>query len=126
MSKKRWLLFTGLVVVSLTCGLSVLRLGAASPTSGTIIGPSLKSQLPEALDDTTLEVYDANGVPLELNDDWQQSAGAAQVQAAGLAPSSPAESAVMLPSVAPGSYTAVLRGKNGTTGVGLVDVFHLP
>ncbi len=36
MSKKRWLLFIGLVVVSFTCGVSVLRLGAASPTSGTI------------------------------------------------------------------------------------------
>ena len=90
------------------------------------IGPSLKSQLPGALDDTTLEVYDANGNLLELNDDWQQSPGAAQVQAAGLAPSNGAESAVMLPTIAPGSYTAVLRGKNATTGIGLVEVYHLP
>lgn len=90
------------------------------------IGPSLKSQLPAALDDTTLEVYDANGNLMELNDDWQQSTGAAQVQAADLAPSSPAESAVMLRSIPPGAYTAVLRGKNATTGIGLVEVFNIP
>ena len=42
------------------------------------IGPSLKSQLPAALDDTTLELRDVNGALLEANDDWQQSPGAAR------------------------------------------------
>jgi hypothetical protein len=71
-------------------------------------------------------VHDANGVLLDANDDWQQSASASDIQALGLAPSKPAESAVLLPLVRPGGYTAVLRGKNGTTGVGLVELYNIP
>jgi len=78
-----------------------------------------------ALDDTTLEVRDVNGVLLAENDDWAQSTSAADVQTNGLAPSSSAESAVMLPLVRPGNYTAILRGKNGATGVGLVEIYNL-
>ena len=90
------------------------------------LGPSLKNRLPAALDNPTLEVRNANGALIELNDNWQQSPGAAQVQAAGLAPKKAAESAVMLPAAAPGTYTAILRGKNQTTGIGLVEVYHVP
>jgi hypothetical protein len=90
------------------------------------IGPSLKTKgVASALDDTTLEVRDVNGVLLAENDDFAQSTSAADVQTVGLAPSNPAESAVMLPLVRPGIYTAILRGKNNTTGVGLVEVYHL-
>jgi hypothetical protein len=78
-----------------------------------------------ALDDTTLEVRDVNGVLLAENDDWAQSTSASDVQTTGLAPSSSAESAVMLPLVRPGNYTAILRGKNNTTGVGLVEIYNL-
>jgi hypothetical protein len=72
-----------------------------------------------------LEVRDANGVLLAANDDWAQAPSAADVQSAGLAPASSAESAVYLPLVRPGQYTAILRGKNDTTGVGLVEVYNL-
>jgi hypothetical protein len=90
------------------------------------IGPSLKTKgVASALDDTTLEVRDVNGVLLAENDDWMQSTSAADVQTAGLAPGSAAESAVLLPLVRPGNYTAILRGKNNTTGVGLVEVYNL-
>jgi len=91
------------------------------------IGPSLKANgVASALDDTTLEVRDANGVLLGENDDFAQSTSAGDIQAVGLAPSNAAESAVMLPLVRPGNYTAVLRGKNNTTGVGLVEIYNLP
>jgi M6 family metalloprotease-like protein len=88
------------------------------------IGPSLKGQLPEALDDTTLEVRDANGSPI-TNDDWQQSPDAAAIQAAGLAPAHAKESAVMLPSLAAGAHTAIVRGKGNPRGVGLVEIYNL-
>ncbi len=88
------------------------------------IGPSLKNQLPNALDDTTLEVVDANGNPT-TNDDWEQSANAAQIQQAALAPNHPLESAVMLPSLAAGPHTAVVRGKGNPRGVGVVEIYNL-
>lgn len=90
------------------------------------IGPSLKNQLPAALDDTTLELRDVNGALLEANDDWEQSPGAAGIQAAALAPGNPAESAILVPALLPGPYTAILRGKNATTGIGVVEIFNVP
>jgi hypothetical protein len=90
------------------------------------IGPSLKNIVPSALDDPTIEARDANGVLLGTNDDWQQSPDAAEIQAVGLAPANAAESALLLPLVRPGAYTAILRGKNNTTGVGLVELYNLP
>jgi hypothetical protein len=90
------------------------------------LGPSLKSQVPSALDDTTLEVRNADGVLLDSNDDWQKSTGADDISAAGLAPANAAESAIYLPLVRPGGYTAILRGKDSSTGVGLVELYNLP
>jgi hypothetical protein len=90
------------------------------------IGPSLKSAIPTAMDDPTIEAHDANGVVLATNDDWQQSPDKAEIQATGLAPNNAAESALLLPLVRPGQYTAILRGKNGGTGVGVVELFALP
>ena len=46
------------------------------------------------------------------------------VQSAGLAPTNDAESAIIR-SLSPGSYTAVVRGKDGGTGVALVEVYNL-
>ena len=84
----------------------------------------MQNQLPEALDDTTLEVVDANGTRT-TNDDWEQSPNAAQVQQAGLAPTHPLESAVMLPSLAAGPHTAIVRGKGNPRGVGVVEIYNL-
>jgi hypothetical protein len=89
------------------------------------LGPSLQSQLPEALDDTTLEVRDANGSPI-TNDDWQQSPDKDAIQQAGLAPTDPRESAVMLSTLASGAHTAIVRGKGNPRGVGLIEIYNLP
>ena len=49
-----------------------------------------------------------------------------EIQQLGLAPSDPRESALITtPALAPGGYTAIVRGKNSTTGVGLVEVYAL-
>jgi hypothetical protein len=86
----------------------------------------LKSQVPSALADPMLEVRDSNGVLLDSNDNWQTSGGASDISHAGLAPTNAAEAAVYLPLVRPGEYTAILRGKNRSTGVGLVELYDLP
>jgi hypothetical protein len=88
------------------------------------IGPSLAALgVPGALANPTLELRDGNGALLMANEDWQDdSAQAAELIAAGLAPTDPLESgiAALLP---PGPYTALLAGLNNGTGVGLVEVY---
>jgi hypothetical protein len=89
------------------------------------LGPSLGvSGMPGALDDTTLDLYDASGQLLESNDNWKET-HQAQIEATGLAPSNALESAILTTLSGNGSYTAVVRGKNGATGVGLVEVYDL-
>jgi hypothetical protein len=88
------------------------------------IGPSLSNQLADTLEDTTLEVLDANG-NRTTNDDWQQSPDAAAIQQAGLAPSDPRESAVMISSLPAGPHTAIVRGKGKLRGVGMVEIYDL-
>lgn len=69
---------------------------------------------------------DTQGAVIITNDNWQDNPSqSAQISASGLAPSNPAESAVAT-SLLPGNYTAVVAGKNGGTGVGLVEVYNLP
>lgn len=102
--------------------------GGTAGTSATVlirgIGPSLaKAGITGALQDPTLELHDANGNVLKTNDNWKTTQEAA-IKATGLAPSDDRESAI-LDTLAPGSYTAILRGKNNTTGVGLVEVYDV-
>lgn len=88
------------------------------------IGPSLADfGIPGTLQDPALELKDANGTTLISNNDWQQGQPA-EIQQAGLAPGDPRESA-LLATVPPGNYTAIVSGVGSTTGVGLVEVYHL-
>ncbi|PYI94492.1 MAG: hypothetical protein DME97_00520 [Verrucomicrobia bacterium] len=91
------------------------------------IGPSLaQSGITNPLLDPTLELHDNNGALVIGNDNWQDNASqAAQISANGLAPSNPLESALAT-SLVPGTYTAIVAGKNRGTGVGLVEVYNLP
>jgi hypothetical protein len=88
------------------------------------IGPSLTAfGVPNALADPTLELRDNNGALLMTNNDWHDNpAQAAELTAAGLAPSSDRESAIAA-TLPPGLYTALLAGLNNGTGVGLVEVY---
>ncbi len=89
------------------------------------IGPSLSNaQVAGALQDPSLELHDSNGALVATNDNWATDPHSAQIQAADLAPSDPRESA-MLPTLAPGAYTVIVRGVNGTTGVALVEAYNL-
>jgi hypothetical protein len=73
--------------------------------------------------DPTLELHDSNGTTIASNDDWRGSPDAAAIQAAHLQPGDDAESAVYQTGLARGAYTAVVKGKNGGIGVGIVEVF---
>lgn len=88
------------------------------------LGPSLTPfGVTDALADPTIEVV-SGSTTLAANDDWQ-TAQAAEITASGFAPSNTREPAVIL-TLAPGSYTAIVRGKNATTGNAVVEVYELP
>jgi hypothetical protein len=88
------------------------------------IGPSLTAAgVPDALANPILELRDSNGVLLVANNDWQDNpAQAAEITAAGLAPTNNLESAIAT-TLPPGVYTALLAGENDGTSVGQVEVY---
>jgi hypothetical protein len=88
------------------------------------LGRSLSAfRVSNPLADPMLELRDQNGDLLKTNDDWADDPmEAAQVTAAGLAPSNTKESAIAM-SLTPGRYAATLSGVNGGTGVGVVEVY---
>lgn len=87
------------------------------------LGPSLTALgVSGALPDPTLELHDQNGTAFG-NDDWR-STQEAEIAATGAAPGNNKESAI-LAILAPGPYTAVLRGAQGTTGVAIIEAYNL-
>ena len=85
-------------------------------------GPSLATfGVPGTLSDPTLELYSGQTL-IASNDDWRTAANSGSVQAGGNAPPDDRESAILV-TLAPGAYTAIVRGKSGQTGVGIVEVF---
>lgn len=88
------------------------------------MGPSLaNSGVANPLPDPSLELHDGNGAVINSNDNWSD-AQRDDLQIVGLAPVDDAESAI-LTRLAAGSYTAIVRGKDNTTGVALVEVYNL-
>jgi hypothetical protein len=97
------------------------------------LGPELTQYgVPNVLNNPTLELHDSTGRLIARNDDWQHTIigrfiGNGQVRdiiASGLAPTDGRESAMVVELPA-GNYTAIVRGVNNTTGVGLVEVYDL-
>ena len=76
------------------------------------------------MQDPTLEIRDRDGNLVASNDDWQTNQKT-EIEATGLQPSDPRESAIVLTNFEPGPYTAIVRGKNNTTGVGLVEIYDV-
>jgi hypothetical protein len=90
------------------------------------IGPSLESNgipLSNCLQDPMLELHDADGSQLAANDNWRDTEQIEIIQS-GLAPADDREAAIVGDYPA-GAYTVILRGKNNTTGVGLIEVYKL-
>jgi hypothetical protein len=79
----------------------------------------------------TLELHNAAGTLLGSNDNWQTTMiggiitgnQVSDIQNSGHAPTEPSESAIIA-NLAPGNYTAIMRGVSNTTGVGLVEVYN--
>src|SRR5688572_16903497 len=86
------------------------------------LGPSLPG-VANAVQDTTLELYNGQGQQVAGNDNWQDSQAAA-IQATTIPPNDPREAAI-LHSLSPGAYTAIVRGKNNTTGVALIEAYQI-
>ena len=88
------------------------------------IGPSLP--FAGHLDNPTLELRDSSVALLDSNDDWVNSPNKQAIIDSTLAPMNDLESAIIATLPANGSsYTAVLRGTNGGTGIGIVEVYDL-
>jgi DNA-binding beta-propeller fold protein YncE len=87
------------------------------------IGPTLSDfGVQGALQDPTLELHDSNGMSIS-NDNWRETQEA-EIIATTIPPNKNQEPAI-LATLVPGNYTAVVRGKNNTTGVGLVEAYNL-
>jgi hypothetical protein len=90
------------------------------------IGPSLtQSGISGALADPTLELHNSNGVVLFANDNWKDSPQRAFIEASGIPPKNDLESAIDWTFATPESFTAIIRGKDNATGVGLIEVYDL-
>jgi hypothetical protein len=91
------------------------------------LGPSLsQSGLSGVLADPNLELRDSNGALLAANDDWQDDpASAGELMTHGLALQNPLESGIFV-SLPAGAFTAIIAGKNGGTGMGLVEIYNVP
>ena len=91
------------------------------------IGPSLSSFFNGVLADPTLELFQGTTL-LESNDNWKVGSDGgsqqAEVEATTIPPTNDLESALVR-TLAPGAYTAVVRGKGGTSGIGLVEAYDL-
>jgi uncharacterized delta-60 repeat protein len=106
----------------------------AGPGNGTnlkilvrALGPTLSDfGVPGALADTTLDLVNSSGTVIRSNDNWRDDPQQrAEIEAAGLGPTHNVE-ATLVETVAPGAYTAIVRGNGRTTGVGLVEAYNIP
>jgi phospholipase/lecithinase/hemolysin len=90
------------------------------------IGPSLASAaVPNALQDPVLELYDNNGVIIAQNDNWGTETGQRLAAKTTLLVPDDDRESVIVADLAEGNYTAIVRGKNNTTGIGLVEVYRI-
>lgn len=110
-------MIAGLIVTPNNAGSLHVLIRALGPTLG-------EFGVPGFLEDPRLELVDASGTVLRSNASWQ-SDQALQIQSANLAPKYDQEAA-LIETLAPGQYTAIVRGTGGTTGVGLVEVYNIP
>jgi hypothetical protein len=91
-----------------------------------VLGPSLP--IAGALADPTLELRDGYGMLVDFNHDWKTRPNGgsqqAEIEATTIPPTNDLESALAL-TLVPGNYSAIVRGTNGGTGIGLIEVYHL-
>ena len=112
----------GIIVGPTDTGIGSVFIGATVLIRA--IGPSLGNfGVSDPLQDPVLELHDGQGAILASNDDWQDTQQD-EIEATGIPPTDTRESAIV-ETLAPGAYTAIVRGKNDTTGIALVEAYHL-
>ena len=91
------------------------------------IGPSLAAAgVNNALSNPTLRLFNNDGQSVAFNDDWADDSNQAeQLQTLNIAPTNAAESAIVT-TLPPGLYTAVVAGKDGAVGTGLIEIYAVP
>jgi hypothetical protein len=88
------------------------------------IGPSLTHfGVPGVLADPVLELHGQGAFATITNDNWRDTQEA-EIQATGIPPTDNLESAIVV-ALPPGAYTAIVKGKNNTLGVGLIEIYDL-
>ena len=104
-------LIGGLIVLGQEpLGVLVRAIAPSVPMAGTLADP-------------ILELRASDGTLIASNDNWR-SDQEAEIMATGIAPSNDLESAI-IQQLAPGTYTAIVRGVNDTAGIALVEVYGL-
>ena len=97
------------------------------------LGPELTQYgVADPLRNPTLELHNGNGDLIASNNNWVTTIiggiitqnQVRDIMNSGYAPSNGLESAIIA-DLQPGNYTAIVRGVNDTTGVGLVEVYDL-
>jgi hypothetical protein len=89
------------------------------------IGPSLSPGIPDPLADPILELHGPGAFVTITDDNWRDDPlQEAAIIATGIQPSNDLEAAIDA-TLSPGTYTAIVKGKNNTTGVALVEVYDL-
>ncbi len=88
------------------------------------LGPSLaQSNVAGVLADPVLELHDSSGQLITTNDNWRDTQEP-EIKATRIPPVDDRESAIVA-TLPPGGYTAILGGKNGSAGLGLIEVYNL-
>jgi hypothetical protein len=97
------------------------------------LGPELTQYgVADPLRNPTMELHNGNGDLIASNNNWVTTIiggiitqnQVRDIMNSGYAPSDGLESAIIA-DLQPGNYTAIVRGVNDTTGVGLVEVYDL-
>jgi hypothetical protein len=90
------------------------------------VGPSLAQfGVPNVLADPVLELHGPGAFVTIADDNWRDDpVQEAAILATGIAPTNNLESAIDA-TLNPGAYTAIVRGKNNTSGIALVEVYDL-
>ena len=86
------------------------------------LGPSLGGT--DVLADPLVELHGSDGQLIATNDNWDTGGQQSEIIATGIPPSDSRESA-LIATLAPGGYTAVVRGADGGAGLGLVEIYDL-
>ena len=85
-------------------------------------GPSLAAQgVTNPVQATQISLYFGSQL-IASNNGWRNNTNSGEIVASGLAPSDDRESALQV-ALEPGAYTVIVSSADGSTGIGLVEVF---